>query len=366
MPCCLAMATSALPSSLRNHWKLPPAESTTPITCQAPGTAWQPRWSRPSGSKPSWSAWAKTTPEVPIVAETTPWRTIPLPTAPAGWSPPPPTTGVPLGNPRRLRSGLAHLAGDLGALVTRGQETRVDVELAQQLAAPAAIGDVEHQGPGGVAHLRGERPGQPVADVVLGQENLAHPVPVLRLVLANPEQLGGGEPREGGVGHHPHQGLAAAGPLLDLRGTRRPCADRSRAAPGGSPRPASSRKTDPCICPERPIPATSAGLNLPAASTAWRVLTVASHQSPGSCSDQPGLGMGAGILGRRRGEDRPLLVDGQGLGPRGADIDPQCDAHVVISQRSPHRKIRGSTPGGSRRASASNASTGTVLKVNIS
>ena len=90
-----AASTSALPSWLRNHWKLPPAESTTPMTCQAPGTAWQPRWSRPSGSKPSSSAWAKTTPEVPIVAETTPGRTIPLPTAPAGWSPPPPTTGVP-------------------------------------------------------------------------------------------------------------------------------------------------------------------------------------------------------------------------------------------------------------------------------
>ena len=32
--------------------RLPPAARTTPITHQAPGTAWQPRWSRPSGSKP--------------------------------------------------------------------------------------------------------------------------------------------------------------------------------------------------------------------------------------------------------------------------------------------------------------------------
>src|ERR1039458_10045619 len=31
--------------------------------------------------------------------ETPPCRTIPLPTAPAGWSPPPPTTGVPTGSP---------------------------------------------------------------------------------------------------------------------------------------------------------------------------------------------------------------------------------------------------------------------------
>ena len=32
------------------------------MTCHAPGTAWQPRWSRPLGSKPSSAAWAKTTP----------------------------------------------------------------------------------------------------------------------------------------------------------------------------------------------------------------------------------------------------------------------------------------------------------------
>ncbi len=55
------------------------------------------------------SACAKTTPEVPIVAETTPCRTMPLPTAPAGWSPPPPTTGVPSGQAGRLRPELAHV-----------------------------------------------------------------------------------------------------------------------------------------------------------------------------------------------------------------------------------------------------------------
>ena len=80
------------------------------------------------------SAWAKTTPEVPIVAETTPGRTIPLPTAPAGWSPPPPTTGVPAARPVAFAPSAAHLGRDLGALVARGQERRVELELAQQLA----------------------------------------------------------------------------------------------------------------------------------------------------------------------------------------------------------------------------------------
>ena len=63
--------------------------------------------------------------------------------------------------------------------------------------------------------------------------------------------------------------------------------------------------------------------------------------------------MVARILGRRRGEDRAPLVDGQRLGPRRADVDSQRDAHGLISQRSPHRRTRGVTPSGSRRASAS-------------
>ena len=43
--------------------------------------------------------WAKTTPEVPSVQETMPASTMPLPTALAAWSPPPPTTGVPAARP---------------------------------------------------------------------------------------------------------------------------------------------------------------------------------------------------------------------------------------------------------------------------
>ena len=45
--------------------------------------------------KRMFSMCAKTTPEVPTVQDTAPGSTIPLPTALAAWSPPPPTTGVP-------------------------------------------------------------------------------------------------------------------------------------------------------------------------------------------------------------------------------------------------------------------------------
>ena len=42
---------------------------------------------------------ANTTPEVPSVQETMPASTMPLPTALAAWSPPPPATGVPSASP---------------------------------------------------------------------------------------------------------------------------------------------------------------------------------------------------------------------------------------------------------------------------
>ena len=246
-----------------------------------------------------------------------------------------------------------------------GSRARIDLQLAQKLATPAAIGDVEHQGAGSVAHLGRERAGEPVADVVLGQEDLAHPVPVLRLMLANPEQLGCGEPRERRVGHHPDQGLAAAGTLLDLAALSR----GSLIVPeqGRANDRAGLVEEDRAVhLPGEADPGDVGRLELALGQHGLDRLLRRVPPEPGILLGPARVGVGAGILGRRRTEDRPLLVDGQGLGSRGADIDPQCDAHVVISQRSPHRKTRGSTPGGSRRASASNVSTGTVLNVNIS
>ena len=79
-----------------------------------------------------------------------------------------------------------------------------------------------------------------------------------------------------------------------------------------------------------------------------------------------GAGVRAGILGQGRRQDRPAIVNGERFGSRCANIDAQGHAHFLISQRSPQRKTRGFTSTGSRRASASNASTATVLNVNMS
>ena len=69
------------------------------MTCHRPGTAWQNVCTRPPGSSAGFVVAAKTTPEVPIVALTRPAWTMPMPTAPAAWSPPPATTGVPARRP---------------------------------------------------------------------------------------------------------------------------------------------------------------------------------------------------------------------------------------------------------------------------
>ena len=141
----------------------------------------------------------------------------------------------PSASPVASRPDRADLGRDLGALVARRQQRRVDVELAEQLPAPAAVGHVEQQRARGVADLGGVRPGQAVADVVLGQEDLADPVPVLRLVLADPEQLGGGEAGQRGVGRPSGSAPRARRPSPRSRRTRRRSAGRSRARRGGSP-----------------------------------------------------------------------------------------------------------------------------------
>ena len=93
---------------------------------------------------------------------------------------------------------------------------------------------------------------------------------------------------------------------------------------------------------------------------------VASHQSSGCCSDQPGRGWSQGYSADAEARIVPFSSIASVLVAGRTDVDSQRDAHGVISQRSPHDRIRGSTPAGSRRASAANSSTGTVLKVNMS
>ena len=166
------------------------------MTCHLPRTAWQNVWTRPSGSIWTSSAKAKTTPEVPSVAEMTPARTMPFPTAPAAWSPPPPTMGRPARTPRRARGFGGDDGGNFLGLEAVRQQVARDAERGEQRAGPAPAAHVEQQRAGSVGDLGGEFAAQPEADVVLRKEDFPRALVHLRLMPPDPEDFRRGESGE--------------------------------------------------------------------------------------------------------------------------------------------------------------------------
>ena len=96
------------------------------------------------------------------------------------------------------------------------QQVEVEFELRQQRLRPVALGDVQQQHAAGVAHFGGEFAGQPPAHFVLRQQHLAELVEILRLVIAQPENLRRGEAGQRRIGDHLDQLRAPAGALFDL------------------------------------------------------------------------------------------------------------------------------------------------------
>ena len=76
---------------------------------------------------------ANTTPEVPSVQETMPSSTMPLPTALAAWSPPPPTTGVPAARPVASAACAEIMPRDIARFVAFRQERTVEPESVHHL-----------------------------------------------------------------------------------------------------------------------------------------------------------------------------------------------------------------------------------------
>ena len=80
-------------------------------------------------------------------------------------------------------------AGDIGAFEGLGEPLRRDPEGLNNLSRPVAFGKVEQQSARAACLVDGELSGQPVADVVLRQQDVRHPVVELRLVVSHPEKL---------------------------------------------------------------------------------------------------------------------------------------------------------------------------------
>ncbi len=98
---------------------------------------------------------------------------------------------------RGFRPQCAH---GLIAFMQRRQHFPRNAADLQHLRGPLPVFDVQKQHAGGIGEICGEGAAQHVAEVVLRQHDLSDPAEALRLMLLQPEQLGGGEAREGNVG----------------------------------------------------------------------------------------------------------------------------------------------------------------------
>ncbi len=76
---------------------------------------------------------------------------------------------------------------------------------------PLAVFDIEEEGAGGVGNFGGVFVREAVAEVIFGEEDLAALVEFFRFVLAEPENFGGREAGEGGVGDPVYERGAATG-----------------------------------------------------------------------------------------------------------------------------------------------------------
>ncbi len=107
--------------------------------------------------------------------------------------------------PQLLGRCRRQFAGDFFRFVAVGQQAAVEFQLAKQFVDQSRLADVQQQHAAGVADFGGKLAGQPAADVVLGQQHLRSFGEGPRLVIAQPENLGGGEAGQGGIGHHADQ-----------------------------------------------------------------------------------------------------------------------------------------------------------------
>ena len=123
-------------------------------------------------------------------------------------------------DPDAERSGrLVAGAADRRALVRVREPGERQLEQLQHLGAPTPPRDVEEQRPGGVGRVDRALPGEPEADVVLGEQDVRDPRIDVGLVPAQPEQLRRSEPGERAVAGQLDQ-AAQPDALLDLGALR--------------------------------------------------------------------------------------------------------------------------------------------------
>ena len=230
-----------------------------------------------------------------------------------------------LGGFRRDRSGhLRTLEG--------GRQPRwVERKRSEEIRRPVACREVEQQRPGSIGLVHGVLARQPVAGRSPWAAGRGRPGPDIGLVVADPDQLRGGQPGERVVAGDRDQALAP-----DAAGSgriRRRSAGRSRGSLAGGPRRPHRAARAPCICPVSPTATTSS----PDAPAAARTAPIAAIAPRPTKARGPARSREAwGVRSRTRDADRRAPrppVDQDGLGRRRRDVDPEDEAHRLSGQR---------------------------------
>ena len=229
---------------------------------------------------------------------------------------------MPATQAEQLRRLGRDLARDPAALDQPAQVALVDIAGLEHPRRPAAPGDIKQQHARGVGHLGDLLAGQSPAQIVLGQQHRADPLPQLGLMALDPEQLGGGESDQGAIagllddaGELPVQGGAfrCAAPIVPQDGRAH---HRARAIEqGGAVHLAAD--ADALDGLGRPFPDHLAHRGHQALPPMLRILLAPQRLG---CAERVGCG-GAG-------DDRPVAIDQHGLASRGSQVDAE-DCHGV-------------------------------------
>ena len=94
------------------------------------------------------------------------------------------------------------LPGHLMRFHAAWHQPGIEPQLTHQPRVPTAFHHIEQQRSRSIAHFAGQLARELQTQVILGQQHVLELGEVLRLMVTQPENLGGGEAGEGGVAHH--------------------------------------------------------------------------------------------------------------------------------------------------------------------
>ena len=257
---------------------------------KAPGSAWQKACTRPEGSGVKASRGAKTTPLVPIEEDTSPSPTTPTPIAAAALSPPPAATGSPRGSPSASAAASRSLPAGSVPSRTAGSQARgissASSSSSDQSRARTSSSSVPDASEASVARspVRRRRTWS------FGSRTVRTRAATSGSSSSSQRTLGAWNPVRAGLPATSRSRAAPTRSVIQAHCAAVRWSFHSRAGRRTSSR--APRKTEPCICPVRPSPATASRPTAPA--TRPRTSCAAAHQSAGSCSVQPGRGVASG------------------------------------------------------------------------